>query len=99
MTTPGFDIHKLESHLNAREWDKAKALLNEYLHSEVSEEEKGAMYVTFVTTYLAVMNRINAEYESALSDAITTVKAINEKEKEVNKRIDLARIKNEAKDL
>lgn len=99
MTTPVFDIEQLESLLNAREWAKAKALLNSFLQADISEEEKGAMYVAFVTTYLSVMNRINDEYEAALDDAISTVKALNEKEKEVNTKVDLARIKNEIKDI
>jgi uncharacterized membrane protein len=99
MTNPVFDIDHLESLLNARQWNKAKELLNSFLQADISEEEKGAMYVAFVTTYLSVMNRINDEYESALDDAIATVKTLNEKEKEVKTKIDLARIKNEAKKL
>lgn len=99
MTKPAFDIEQLESLLNARQWDKAKALLNSFLQADISEEEKGGIYVSFVTTYLSVMNRINDEYESALDDAISTVKALNEKEKEVKTKIDLARIKNEIKDI
>lgn len=98
-TMSTFDVEQLESLLNAREWAKAKALLQSGLQSDISREEKGALYVAFVTTYLSVMNRINAEYEAALDDAISTVKALNEKEKEVHKKVDLARIKNEAKDL
>lgn len=96
---PAFDAQQLESLLNAREWEKAKVLLNSFLESDVSQEEKGAMYVSFVTTYLSVSNRISAEYESALDDAISTVKSLNVKEKEVHTKIDLARVKNEIKDL
>jgi hypothetical protein len=99
MNTAVFNIDQLESHLNAREWDKAKSLLNEYLRSEISDDEKGAIYVAFVTTYLSVMNRINAEYEAALDDAISTIQAVNKKEKEINDQIDLARVKNEIKQM
>ena len=99
MIKPRFNTEQLESLLNAREWAKAKALLNSFLQSNVSQEEKGAMYVAFVTTYLSVMNRINEEYESALDDAISSVKALNVSEKEVHTKIDLARVKNEIKDM
>jgi len=99
MTTPVFDVEQLESLLNARQWAKAKSLLNSALQAEIPKEEKGALYVAFVTTYLSVMNRINAEYEAALDDAIASVKTLNEKEKELHKKVDLARVKNEIKDL
>ncbi|MDO8601943.1 MAG: hypothetical protein Q7R62_02355 [bacterium] len=99
MTKPQFDTEQLESLLNARQWQKAKALLNSFLQAEITQEEKGAIYVAFVTTYLSVMNRISAEYEAALDDAITNVKVLNAKEKEVHTKIDLARVKNEIKQM
>lgn len=99
MAKPIFDTEQLESLLNARQWTKAKALLDSFLEAEISQEEKGAMYVSFVTTYLSVMNRINAEYEAALDEAIASVKILNEKEKEVHTKVDLARVKNEIKKM
>lgn len=95
----GFDTNKLEQLLRAREWDEARAMLEQALAAPLSYEEKGAAYTAFIATYLRVMNRIYEEYDMALSDAISTLKTIDREEQIASEEIDLARVKGDIRRL
>lgn len=93
------DADRLEQLLVDGKFDDAKKMLNEYLSADLSKEEKGAIYVAFVMTYVSVMNKVYDQYNEALDETISNLNFIDQTKKEVNEKIDLARIKNEAKKL
>ncbi len=93
------DTNALEQMLVDGKFDDAKKLLNGYLSADLPKEVKGAAYVAFVMTYMSVMNRIYENYQQALDETLTGIQMLNKKEKEVSEKIDLARVKNEIKNI
>lgn len=91
-----FDDKKLKSLLEERKFDDAKKFLEGYLNDlELTEEEKGAIYVNYASVYMQVVNDINRQYSKALDEALTVLKKIDDKESEVNDKIDLAQVRSE----
>jgi len=74
---------QLQELLDAQKWDQAKELLDSYLNSPLSLEEKGAAYVAFVSTYLEMVNRIQEQYLNELDKLLESIKVIKRQELEV----------------
>ena len=77
------DTEKLEKLMEEEKWDEARQMLEDFFASEMTPEEKGAIYTNMAMVYMKVMNRINEQYEKALDDAIDVLKEINKTESEV----------------
>lgn len=91
-----FDDKKLKSLLEEKKFDEAKKFLEEYFKNlELTEEEKGAIYVNYASIYMQVMNDINRQYSESLGEALNILKKIDAKESEVNDKIDLAKVRSE----
>lgn len=93
------DTNTLEQLLVDGKFEAAKKMLNEYINADLPKEVKGAAYVAFVTTYVSVMNKIYDQYNQALDETIAGLTLIDKKEKELNERVDLARVKGEIKKM
>lgn len=93
------DTQKLAGYIKADKWQEAKKLLDSYLNSDLSLEEKGAAYVAFITTYLEIMGKINEGYEAILDEVLSEIKTLDEKEKELDQKIRLAHIESDIDQL
>jgi hypothetical protein len=86
------DKQKLAGYIRQDKWQEAKKLLDSYLNSNLSLEEKGAAYVAFVTTYLEIMNKINEGYEAILDEVLSEIKTLDGQEKELDEKIRLTHL-------
>jgi hypothetical protein len=87
------DTEKLEKLMEEEKWDEARQMLEDFFASEMTPEEKGAIYTNMAMVYMKVMNRINEQYEKALDDAIDVLKEINKTESEVLDNINIHNIR------
>jgi hypothetical protein len=87
------DNEKLEKLMEEQKWDEARQMLEDFFASEMTAEEKGAVYVNMAAIYMKVMNKINEQYESALDDALMVLKDINNTEREVLDAININKIR------
>lgn len=93
-----FDDKKLKNLLEEKKFDEAKKFLEDYFKNlELTESEKGAVFVNYASIYMQVMNDINRQYSKALDEALNILKKIDAKESEVNDKIDLAKVRSEIK--
>ncbi|MDP3880988.1 MAG: hypothetical protein Q8Q32_02310 [bacterium] len=86
------DKQKLATYIREDKWQEAKKLLDGYLNSDLSLEEKGAAYVAFVSTYLDIMNKINEGYETVLDEVLSEIKELDDREKELDEKIRLTHL-------
>ena len=93
------DKQKLAGYIRQDKWQEAKKLLDSYLNSDLSLEEKGAVYVAFVTTYLEIMGKINEGYEAILDELLSEIKTLDEQEKELDEKIRLTHLESDIDDL
>src|SRR5262245_43111439 len=93
------DTNTLEQLLVDGKFDEAKKMLNEYLSADLTKEEKGAIYVAFVMTYVSVMNRVYDKYNEALDETISNLEFIDKRKKEVSEKIEMGRLKDEIKKM
>jgi hypothetical protein len=87
------DTQKLEKLMEEQKWDEARQMLEDFFASEMTPEEKGAIYTNMAMVYMKVMNRINEQYEQALDDALMVLKDINNTEREVLDAININKIR------
>ncbi len=93
-----FDEKKLKILLEEKKFDEAKNFLEDYFKNlELTDEEKGAIYVNYASVYMQVMNDLNRQYSENLDEALNVLKKIDAKESEVNDKIDLAKVRSEIK--
>lgn len=86
--------------LEAEQWDEAGNLITRYLDQlSLTKEDKSKAYLQFAATYLGVMNALNDAYERNLEEALSGLKALEKKEKEINEKIDLARVRGDIKKM
>lgn len=93
------DTKKLEALLAKENWAEAKKLLEDYLSSDLTPEEKGAAYVKFASVYLDVMNRLNEAYKETLEEAVAFGEEVKAKEKEIREKAGASAVKEQIKKL
>lgn len=93
------DTKKLEALLAKEDWPQAKKLLEDYLQSDLTPEEKGAAYVKFASIYLDVTNRLNQAYKETLEEAVGFADEVKAKEKEIKEKAGASSVKQQIKKL
>lgn len=93
------DKKKLASFIREDKWDQAKKLLDSYLKSDLSLEEKGAAYVAFITTYLDIVSKINEGYEAVLDEVLSELKELEKREAKVEEEIKLSHVNSQIDNL
>lgn len=89
------DTKKLEELLAAEKWDEAKVILEDYFKADWPAEDRGAVLANLASIYLEVNNKIGREYERTLDEAILALKEIKSREKKIDDKIKMAKIKSE----
>jgi len=87
------DTTKLESLLEAKKFDEAKKLLEEYFKSHLTGEEKASLYLDFAGTYLSVMNKINGRYNAAMRSVLEDLEKVDSAEKDAKHRLKLVEVR------
>lgn len=80
------DITKLKGMFEREQWDAAKRVLEEYLNSELTQDEKAIIYTVFVTTFLRVMARINLNHQAILDDMLRSLRLVERAKKKISKK-------------
>lgn len=71
-----YDIKELERLLTDGKRDEAAKLLTDWLARDLSEEEKGELYLSAIMVYLDVMRRVNDGYNEALAGTLEMVQEL-----------------------
>ncbi|MEZ4156377.1 MAG: hypothetical protein R3B52_00155 [Candidatus Paceibacterota bacterium] len=82
-----FEIDRL---FHVGDFAAAKKLLESYLNSDLSIDEKADAYTAFVTAYMKMVAKINAAYEATLDNILQDLKLIDDKEKNISDKFSLA---------
>ena len=82
----------LENMMKEGKWDKVEAMLDEYLAGELSQEDKGEVYVTFAQLYARVNNHFSEQYLNSMNETLDALRKIKSKEAEVDSQIDVAKV-------
>lgn len=78
------DDQALQTLIEAGKSDEALALLRDSLTSELTDAEKGAIYLKMLSLSLNATNQINRRYLGALKQTETDLRLINKAEKRVD---------------
>jgi len=87
------DTTQLEKLLKAKKFDEARAVLNDYLKSELTEEEKAALNLNYAEMYLRVMNAVQSEYKRSLAKVVDMLRTIDKEERSVAEAIGLRAVR------
>lgn len=90
-----FNIKQLEILLSENKTNEAKQLLKDYFDEDLTNAEKGEVYVDNAIIYMKVCNEINQKYLVALKDIIASIKAVDSKKNEVGNRMDILSVKDQ----
>ena len=93
------DQEKLKALFDTGNLAEAYQLLNRYLDSELSLEEKGLAYATFIQGYLDVMSAVNLAYEQELDSLLTRLDELETFEQEELDGIALSQVRAEINHL
>ncbi len=76
---------------------KINKIIDKSLTKKISLAEKGEVYADFALLYLKTINDLNRQYSKILEDTLTILRGIDEKEKEIDRQIDLVKVRREIK--
>lgn len=92
------DSQKITELIKNKKLDEAKKILEDYIKNvELTDEEKGAVYVNLASIYLEASNNLNREYEKFLDGILSLVSEIDSMKGELSDKIDLAAVRSQIK--
>jgi hypothetical protein len=92
------DIEKLEALIEHKDFATAKKIIDSAIDQDISKEERGKAYVHLAKIYLHLTNKINEEYVSELDKTIKLAKDVTSSQKESNKTIKTAELRQQLAD-
>lgn len=87
-------MDKLEICLSEGDFLGAKKAINDFVKADLTNEEKGKVYVNAVSTYLKMSNRINKIYLEHLDEAINSLKKLEVDERKIKEDLKRIAVKN-----
>lgn len=92
-----FDTAKLDALLAEKKYDEARALIAATLAGDLSDAQKGALYLYLINLQLEMTNKADAEYLGTLNDILESVKGLDQQQNRFIDESDLANLREELK--
>jgi hypothetical protein len=87
------NVENLESLIKNNKPKEAEKMLQSFLEKDPTPEERGEMYVAYLSAYVNTTKAIQDRYEGSLKNTIKSLEEINQKEKELSQKIELQKAK------
>ena len=97
MISNGVDVEKFKQLLSDGKKEEAKEYLEEFLASEISEEEQAQALIALASAHMEIQNAANREYLQMLDYAIAQLSNLQKRHNSLGDAINLAQVRKKLK--